>query len=57
MKIRKGDIFIHDGRVYVVEQTMGRVVYLMAIDRDGSVAYDIMYFRSTVERFFIKLTI
>lgn len=57
MGIRQGDIFLQYGQVYVVEQTIGRVVYLMTIGRDEVVVHDLMYFRTSVERYFDKLTI
>jgi hypothetical protein len=59
MKIKKGDIFVRDsdGQVYIVEQVIGRVVYLTTICKDGAVVPGLTYFRTSVERYFTKLTI
>lgn len=58
MNIKQGDIFLRNEQVYVVEQTAGRVVYMAVIGTNGVVIHDdLAYFRTTLERYFTKLTI
>ena len=59
MEIKKGDIFLRyvDEQVYVVEKAAGRVVYLTVINHNESVIHGLAFFKSSLEKYFTKLTI